>query len=351
MKQLNNGQTIPQESNSGSTQTHHSVDASPPLAQSGAAPSTNGENNSPQAKEGLGHTPGLQNGQSTISMAANNNRIGSLAVLPGESGDKYLEGLISTIQELNARSNMQIYYAEKIFQRMWSMKRYEEQKRACLIAEMVKALGGSFAESADERLALTRNLEAGVWDTPGMDKRLKSKGFTPQSLTQKAFERCMDEVLRYEQLIAVAMHSMIGLQKSYESLVHRSIMQERLKLQNELLKRDLQAIDVKSRQINPDMSEHKSDEEAKDASEPIKAKGEKAFQRGQSQDNLAPSDVTPKEAKLQADEHREAEPSEADPKKADPKKADTKVAEPKEANPRAARLRKADVTVNKQESL
>jgi len=351
MKQLNDGQTIPQESNSGSTQTHHSVDASPPLAQSGAAPSTNGENNSPQAKEGLGHTPGLQNGQSTISMAANNNRIGSLAVLPGESGEKYLEGFTSTIQELGAKTKLQVYFAEKIFQCFWSMKRYEVQKRACLIAEMVKALGGSFAESADERLALTKNLEAGVWDTPGMDKRLKSKGFTTQSLTQKAFERCMDEVLRFEQLIAVAMHSMIGLQKSYESLVHRSIMQERLKLQNELLKRDLQAIDVKSRQINPDMSEHKSDEEAKDASEPIKAKGEKAFQASQSEDNLTPIDVTPKEANSKVDKPQAAEPREAEPSEADPKKADPIVAKPKEANPRAARLRKADVPVNKQERL
>jgi hypothetical protein len=34
------------------------------------------------------------------------------------------------------------------------------------------------------------------------------------------------------------------LQQSYEALVNRSVMQERLKLQNELLKRDLQAIEV-----------------------------------------------------------------------------------------------------------
>ena len=264
-----------------------------------------------------------------------------MAVLPGESGDKYLEGLTSTIQELGAKTLTQVYLAEKIFLCIWSMKRYEVQKRACLVAEMVKALGGSYAESADERLALTKNLEAGVWDTPGMDKRLKSKGFTPQSLTQRAFERCMDEVFRYEQLIAVAMQSMIGLQKSYESLAHRSIMQERLKLQNELLKRDLQAIDVKSRQVNPNASEHLSADEAKDASEPIKAKGEKAFQRGQSQDNLAPSDVTPKEANSKVDKPQAAEPKEANPKEADPK----------EANPRAARLRKADMLVNKQERL
>jgi hypothetical protein len=40
------------------------------------------------------------------------------------------------------------------------------------------------------------------------------------------------------------MKTLMQLQQSYEALVNRSIMQERLKLQNELLKRDLEAIDV-----------------------------------------------------------------------------------------------------------
>ena len=123
-------------------------------------------------------------------------------------------------------------------------------------------------------------------------------------------------------------------------------MQERLKLQNELLKRDLQAIDVKARQVNPSKSEDQSDHEAIDTSEPIKAKGEKAFQRGQSQDNLAPSDVTPKEANSKVDKPQAAEPKEANPKVTEPKVAIAKV-----ANPRAARRRKADVSVNEQERL
>ena len=38
----------------------------------------------------------------------------------------------------------------------------------------------------------------------------------------------------------------LQLQQSYEGLVNRSVMQERLKLQNDLLKRDLQAIDVEA---------------------------------------------------------------------------------------------------------
>jgi hypothetical protein len=42
------------------------------------------------------------------------------------------------------------------------------------------------------------------------------------------------------------------LQKSYEALVNRSVLHERLKLQNELLKRDLLAIDVPTIKVTKD---------------------------------------------------------------------------------------------------
>jgi hypothetical protein len=38
--------------------------------------------------------------------------------------------------------------------------------------------------------------------------------------------------------------TLLKLQQSYEALVNRSVLQERMKLQNDLLKRDLQAIDL-----------------------------------------------------------------------------------------------------------
>ncbi len=53
-----------------------------------------------------------------------------------------------------------------------------------------------------------------------------------------------DELIKLDQQIALRMKTLMQLQQSYEALVNRSIMQERLKLQNELLKRDLEAIDV-----------------------------------------------------------------------------------------------------------
>ena len=55
-----------------------------------------------------------------------------------------------------------------------------------------------------------------------------------------------EEIQKIDTLIALRVKSLGQLQQSYEALVNRSVMQERLKLQNELLKRDLQAIDVKA---------------------------------------------------------------------------------------------------------
>ncbi len=124
------------------------------------------------------------------------------------------------------------------------MNRYEAQKRASLITEMVKALQDGFIDKSDTKLALTPLLEAGKWDEPALKKVMQNKGFTESSLTQRAMERRMEEIIQLDKAIAVKAHTFKALQKSYESFACRPILQERLKLQNELLKRDLQAIDV-----------------------------------------------------------------------------------------------------------
>jgi hypothetical protein len=120
---------------------------------------------------------------------------------------------------------------------MWWIRRYELQKRASLISEMVKIL-------RSPGLDLTELLEAGRWDDPAVLNEVKRKGFTVQSLLQRAGERHQEELMRLDQSIALKAHTLTQLQKSYEALVNRSVMQERLKLQNDLLKRDLLAIDA-----------------------------------------------------------------------------------------------------------
>ena len=65
-----------------------------------------------------------------------------------------------------------------------------------------------------------------------------------ESLTQKALEICQFKLESLDEMIALKAKTLAGFQASYEALVNRSVLQERLKLQNDLLRRDLQTIDV-----------------------------------------------------------------------------------------------------------
>jgi GAF domain-containing protein len=87
-------------------------------------------------------------------------------------------------------------------------------------------------------------LEAGLWSDSAIQKLMKDKGHTAGSLLEYAMDRQKQELIELDQSIAQKAATLLQLQKSYEVLVNRSVLQERLKLQNELLKRDLFAIDV-----------------------------------------------------------------------------------------------------------
>ena len=169
--------------------------------------------------------------------------VGGKVILPGENAQQFHQAYAAALVELGAQTQLQIYLAEQIFHSMWWIRRYELQKRASLISEMVKILRSpGLAELAG--LDLTELLEAGRWDDPAVLNEIKSKGFTAQSLLQRAGVRQQEELMRLDQSIALKAHTLAQLQKSYEALVSRSVMQERLKLQNDLLKRDLLAIDT-----------------------------------------------------------------------------------------------------------
>lgn len=169
--------------------------------------------------------------------------VGGNFILPGENAQQFHKAYAEALVELGARTQLQIYLAEQIFHSMWWIRRYELQKRASLISEMVKILRSpGLADLPD--LDLTELFEAGRWDDPAVLDEINSKGFTVHSLLQKAGVRHQEKLMRLDQSIALKAHTLAQLQKSYEALVNRSVMQERLKLQNDLLKRDLLSIDT-----------------------------------------------------------------------------------------------------------
>lgn len=170
---------------------------------------------------------------------------GPIKLLPGESEAVYRAGLAGTINELGASTHLQIYLAEKIFQCLWWMRRYELQKHSSIVNAMVR-LSSQYNTAETTKHNLTVKLQAHMWDAQDVITFIKQKGFTPESLTAKAMSEVREEIQKIDTLIALRVKSLGQLQQSYEALVNRSVMQERLKLQNELLKRDLQAIDVKA---------------------------------------------------------------------------------------------------------
>ena len=204
---------------------------------------------SKQAPEGKTGKASSQNAapraQPVKSPSQISNALGASQILPGESAEKYYHGLASTIDELGAKSMLQIYAAEKIFQCLWWMRRYETQKRSSIIKLMAKELTESpYFPDKDQRMGVTMLLEAGLWGDSAIQKLMEAKGHTEGSLLEYAMHRQKEELIELEQSIALKAATLLQLQKSFEALVNRSVLQERLKLQNDLLKRDLMAIDV-----------------------------------------------------------------------------------------------------------
>lgn len=168
-------------------------------------------------------------------------------LLPGEPADEYRQGLQALIGELDAKLPLQIYLAEKIYDCLWWIRRYEGQKRALIIAEMGIQVSGVREHMMDSTQVanqkyLRETLLQNKWDQKSLDI-LKATGFSRQSLRQAAMLKRRDELQQLDQQIALQARVLAGFQASYEVAFNRKRNVERLDLQNALLRRDLNAIE------------------------------------------------------------------------------------------------------------
>ena len=174
----------------------------------------------------------------------------SSPVLPGESESVYQQGLIATVQELGATTPLQIYLAEKIYECLWWMRRYENQKRATLIRKMAQILApsGAGGEVTELEAAVTEQLH-----NNHIDDALKTLFFRCKldmaSLTQKAMALSRLEHVSLDEMIAVKAKTLAGFQASYEVLVNRKVNAERMRLHNALMTRDLGAIEMEDADV------------------------------------------------------------------------------------------------------
>ncbi len=170
--------------------------------------------------------------------------LGSTPVLPGESQEVYQQGLLATIQELGASTPLQAYLAEKIYECLWWMRRYENQKRATLIHSMAVIL------ETDKYARGVSNLQASVMDAlyanridDEFNELLGEQNLTMETLTQKAMANSRSVFENLDQMIALNAKTLAGFQASYEVVVNRKVNAERMRLQNALMQRDLGAIE------------------------------------------------------------------------------------------------------------
>ena len=173
-------------------------------------------------------------------------------VLPGEDESLYKRGLKGLITELEAKSVLQVYLAEKIFDCLWWIRRYEEQKRATVIAQMASEarVTCSPAETAKAEHVFNSLLQNSIDDET--ENALNCSGKTLVSLRHRAMEVKHSVLQQLDQQVALQTKILAGLQASYEATSNRKIITERLQLQNDLLRKDLSAIDVTSDQSHHD---------------------------------------------------------------------------------------------------
>lgn len=188
--------------------------------------------------------------------------LGVNPLLPGEPEAEYRQGLQDLIVELGAKSILQVYLAEKIYDCLWWIRRYEGQKRATIIAEMAALVSGvpqhmMSAEQKANQIYLRETLLQNKWDQASLDV-LKLKGFSRQSLRQAAMAKRRDELEQLDQQIALQAKVLAGFQASYEVAFNRKRNVERLDLQNALLRRDLAAIESEVVSDKPQAKSRKS---------------------------------------------------------------------------------------------
>jgi len=170
--------------------------------------------------------------------------LGSAPVLPGESAAAYRRGVQASALELGAQTPLQFYLAEKIFECLWWMRRYEGNKHATLVREMAGLLEqGTEPAHARRREVLVNMILSGPGG-PGVLAEIERRGYSPESLRQRALASCRHHLLYLDEQIALKAKTLAGLQASYEVLSNRGLNAERMRLQNALLRRDLGALDA-----------------------------------------------------------------------------------------------------------
>ena len=146
-----------------------------------------------------------------VAQASITQLVGASPVLPGESADLYQHGLASTVKELGAETPLQIYLAEKIFECLSWMRRYENQKYATLIRNMATALDpNKIVGDVSKREAWVMDALFANRIDDEFNELLQKQNLTLGSLNQKAFAKSRQALESLDQMIALKAKTLAG---------------------------------------------------------------------------------------------------------------------------------------------
>ena len=181
--------------------------------------------------------------------------LGTTSVLPGEPEGFYQAGLAVMVKELGAKTTLQVYLVEKIYDSLWWIRRYEDQKRVTIITEMARQTKvGYQSDKTQEEVEIREAFMANDINKRVL-KALGAIGHTPESLKQAAYNKKREEITQLDQQIALQAKILAGFQASFELAFNRKLNTERLRLQNELMRRDLAAVEAPKSVPNQDVSD------------------------------------------------------------------------------------------------
>ena len=146
------------------------------------------------------------------SISSISQALGITLILPGESEELYRDGLNALVADLEAKTVFQVYLVEKIFDCLWWIRRYEEQKRATIIAEMahqadsMQLMLSVTKEQAHIREALLKNEV-----DPKTLKAVSGMNHSIASLRQKVMEKKHLALEQLDQQIALQVKILTGL--------------------------------------------------------------------------------------------------------------------------------------------
>ena len=169
--------------------------------------------------------------------------LGVTPILPGESEASYRAGLNAVIEELDAKTTLQVYLAEKIYDCLWWIRRHEDQKRITIISEMAHQTEKGFSRDLTQKKIDVREALLGDNINSRVMKTIGEVGHSIESLRQSAYAKKREEIMQLDQQIALQVKILASFQGSYELAFNRKLSVERLMLQNALMRRDLGAID------------------------------------------------------------------------------------------------------------